>query len=747
MPKPLINKRQPDPLELFTDRKDEQEILEKLLAPEPTSSLGRSYLLTQFYGVGGVGKSTLCRRACEIAEEKFKDTVRVVDTSFDQWNKSSAFTEVCAELCRRLQAQKIAPLLTVALLSLHGQQTGRKDEVAGDLDTGWDLAFKAMEKITSLMSIPGLGLTVQAAEWGAKRALNRDRWQTLRERLDDLGLRPEKQYGKLDILDLEKKLSRALYHDVMKWLEDNPGLHLRLLLDGFEPLQSSDRHDDAQQRLQEFIGFFAGSEEREACNRFRVVIFGRNKLRWDEIYEDAAWRDCWNLHLLGGLAEVDARVFLEKTRTWHDEHGQANLKKALADFEEKILNATDETNSGQRTFYPYYLALAVGLVDKAFQAGPETLRTLDLGKKPAELQERFLNKYLDEAERRALMILALSEVFDEQLFDWLARERLIEYPQHSFHSRLRREQSFLEKVEGSDRDWRFHRLMGDALHACWQSTADYKREGANVVQRLLQYYAGPLLAKPERNWTAADIELWSRGMEIIVTQGPELGLLQTEEWTELLKQRPWSIDHHLCLHPRIAFQERILRGANQILAADHPATLTSMNSLAEAYRDAGKLDQALPLHEETLKLRKAKLGPEHPDTLTSMNNLALAYYTAGKRDQALTLYEETLKLREAKLGPEHPDTLISMGNNSLHHASSQFTVDKATQLEIFVGSLTAGELDEALPLLEKTLKLSKAKLGLEHPSTLASMNNLAVGYQDAGKLDQALPLFEETLKL
>ena len=31
----------------------------------------------------------------------------------------------------------------------------------------------------------------------------------------------------------------------------------------------------------------------------------------------------------------------------------------------------------------------------------------------------------------------------------------------------------------------------------------------------------------------------------------------------------------------------------------------------------GKLDLALSLFEETLKLTKAKLGPDHPDTLRS----------------------------------------------------------------------------------------------------------------------------------
>ena len=49
----------------------------------------------------------------------------------------------------------------------------------------------------------------------------------------------------------------------------------------------------------------------------------------------------------------------------------------------------------------------------------------------------------------------------------------------------------------------------------------------------------------------------------------------------------------------------------------------------DGYREAGKLDKALPLFEETLALMKAKLGPDHPDTLMSMNNLARATWTPG----------------------------------------------------------------------------------------------------------------------
>ena len=136
------------------------------------------------------------------------------------------------------------------------------------------------------------------------------------------------------------------------------------------------------------------------------------------------------------------------------------------------------------------------------------------------------------------------------------------------------------------------------------------------------------------------------------------------------------------------------------LGPDHPDTLFSMNNLATGcIEDAGKLDLALPLFEETLKLMKAKLGPDHPDTLACMSNLANAYRVAGKLDLALPLSEETLKLMKAKLGPDHPDTLASMSNLATAYQD-------------------AGKLDLALPLFEETLKLRKAKLGPDHPDTL-----------------------------
>ena len=79
--------------------------------------------------------------------------------------------------------------------------------------------------------------------------------------------------------------------------------------------------------------------------------------------------------------------------------------------------------------------------------------------------------------------------------------------------------------------------------------------------------------------------------------------------------------------------------AGDILGPAHPSTLTSRNNLAGAYCDAGRLDEAVTLYEQTLEDRTRILGPHHPHTLTSRNNLASAYRAAGRIEEAEKLFE------------------------------------------------------------------------------------------------------------
>ena len=112
----------------------------------------------------------------------------------------------------------------------------------------------------------------------------------------------------------------------------------------------------------------------------------------------------------------------------------------------------------------------------------------------------------------------------------------------------------------------------------------------------------------------------------------------------------------------IALGESLVAERTQLLGDDHPDTLASRNSLAMAYRAAGRLDEAVPLYERTLADRVVVLGEGHPDTLTSRNNLATAYEAAGRLDEAVPLYEQSLAGLDRVLGADHPRTVLVREN-------------------------------------------------------------------------------------
>ena len=165
---------------------------------------------------------------------------------------------------------------------------------------------------------------------------------------------------------------------------------------------------------------------------------------------------------------------------------------------------------------------------------------------------------------------------------------------------------------------------------------------------------------------------------------------------------------------------------NDKLGPDHADTLESMNDLAVAYWEEGQVALAIPLYEATLMTVRHKLGEDHPDTLTIMDNLAVAYAADGRHDRAIPLHEATLAKQRTLLGEDHPTTLITMNNLARTYE-------------------TGGRLLVAIRLHETTLEKMRAKLGDDHPTTLVSMHGLARAYQEAGRTAAAISLFEVTL--
>ena len=147
-----------------------------------------------------------------------------------------------------------------------------------------------------------------------------------------------------------------------------------------------------------------------------------------------------------------------------------------------------------------------------------------------------------------------------------------------------------------------------------------------------------------------------------------------------------------------------------------------------AYERVNQFEKALPLLEEMLKLRKAKLGPEHPDTLESLNDLAEAYSDAGKLDLAIPLFEEALKLWKAKLGTDHPDTLVTMNN-------------------LAVALVGAGRPTEATALAKESLALSRASLPADSPQLAQSLAVAGLVLLRSKAFTEVEPILRECLAI
>jgi tetratricopeptide (TPR) repeat protein len=176
----------------------------------------------------------------------------------------------------------------------------------------------------------------------------------------------------------------------------------------------------------------------------------------------------------------------------------------------------------------------------------------------------------------------------------------------------------------------------------------------------------------------------------------------------------------------IPLAEQVLAIRKKVLGDNHPDTATSLNNLALLYKSQGRYSEAEPLYQQALAIRKQQLGDNHPDTATSLNNLAELYRVQGRYSEAEPLFKEALAISKKQLGDNHPSTATSLNNLATLYYSQ-------------------GRYSEAEPLYKEALAISKKQLGDNHPDTATSLNNLALLYRVQGRYSEAEPLYKEAL--
>eukprot|EP00903_Cladosiphon_okamuranus_P006199 g6096.t1 len=163
---------------------------------------------------------------------------------------------------------------------------------------------------------------------------------------------------------------------------------------------------------------------------------------------------------------------------------------------------------------------------------------------------------------------------------------------------------------------------------------------------------------------------------------------------------------------------RAIEIKERALGPDHPSLATSLGTRATVLEAQGKYDEADRLYVRCIEIRERALGPDHPELAVSLNNRAELLQEQGKHDEADRLYVRCIEVEERALGPDHLEVAVTLNN-------------RAVLLQ------EQGKLDEADPLLVRAIEIKERALGPDHPSLATSFGTRATVLQTQGKYDEA----------
>jgi tetratricopeptide (TPR) repeat protein len=99
-----------------------------------------------------------------------------------------------------------------------------------------------------------------------------------------------------------------------------------------------------------------------------------------------------------------------------------------------------------------------------------------------------------------------------------------------------------------------------------------------------------------------------------------------------------------------------------VLGPEHSQVAYPLTGLANVYREQGRYEQAEPLYQRALAIRRKHLGPQHPDVAETLHYFAHFYELQQQTTEALSFYLQALTIREQTLGVDHPQTIITRTN-------------------------------------------------------------------------------------
>jgi len=161
---------------------------------------------------------------------------------------------------------------------------------------------------------------------------------------------------------------------------------------------------------------------------------------------------------------------------------------------------------------------------------------------------------------------------------------------------------------------------------------------------------------------------------------------------------------------------------------DSEAVASSLYSLNRVYEKKGDLAQAEALARESLAINQRQSGPTSTATAASLCRLGVIHKEKDELAAAEKLFQSCLDIRRARLGQ--------------HHESLTAPLDNLAQIASHRGNNALAE-----KYLQQALEIDRRTRTEEHPQYIRHLLRLALVTHDRGHSDAAEPLFTRALEL
>lgn len=697
---------------LFTDREEPRKAFWELY----DSMENGDYEVLTYYGIGGIGKTSLLYKLCgELKEKAGKN--KVPNYAFFSFESFDTKEDFLFRLSRRMMMynKKLKfPLFDTAFAKIandDNQDLNKYIEntkksfmdnrivdtaisIAGQIVPGLESAAKVVDVIYGLVDSKS---AEKECKSGEKSILYNE-------------IQNEK-----NIVKIKDKLHEYFLEDVYYVMEQSDTPYV-IFIDGYENYVSLIKDGNLSKGRDNWI-----REKLVEIPNVLWVIAGRERLKWrEEILPNE------HQHRMGELSELDVIEFFKKAEIEDEE-----LIKALY----RLTNGT-----------PAYLDLCGKTYYDVLETKQPEIE--DFGRDTTELVNRYLKKMRDEDQSIMIMLSFLPKVWDLPMAEAVAKA--LDYGAYIDNLHKLINLSLFERVDNGIKMHETSRVVIKEAHMDRQ-----ERIGTAIIQ----YLTGILLTSKDSMDYMHRCMQFAESMELcdakvvsdedmqtilfnineklnssVEYQNIESILLSLEQKLEMNEY-----DHNivsLCLGSRcinlcrMGNYEESLEVANKNLVFTENHQDIDSYFLIKAYADMGCVLLAKGEYQESLEfLTKAygmeleEFGESHLDTLETMANIAIVYKQMGEFDISNDMCKQIYEIRREEYGEYEMDTINALS-------------------DVAVSYQDLGEYDKALKLFEEAYEKMKDKVGECHPDTLAILNNGAISYRCLNKSAEAKKYFE-----